>query len=82
MEQKWHWERGKQGVRCMCRKCLQRGGEGRRMTGKQRGWKNREMMETATVRKKQVLPPPLWMVSYLLLSDLEALLLAVVSAAL
>lgn len=34
------------------------------------------------VRKKQVPPPALWTVSYLLLSDLEALLLVVTSAAL
>lgn len=34
------------------------------------------------VRKKQVPPPALWNISYLLLSDLEALLLVLISAAL
>lgn len=36
----------------------------------------------STVRKKQVSPPTLWNISYLFLSDLQALLLAVISPAL
>lgn len=73
---------GKQGMRCRYRKCLQRGGEGRRMTGNQRSWKKREIMEMKdTGRKKQVPPPARWIV-YLLLSDLEALPFIVISAAL
>lgn len=44
---------GKRRMRCMYWKRLQRGREGRRMTGNQCRWKKREMMEMKhTVRKK------------------------------
>lgn len=53
------------------------------MTGNQRSWKKREVVETMrSMRKEQVPPPALWTVPHGLLSDLEALLLVVISAAL